>query len=265
MFKSIITISEFLDISSQERILLLNLKKEERESILKKIISGELELSLIIRFSEVDEDFLDICNSEELKEHWKNVWSLMGFNVSEKITHYPISFYIPSENSSSFKFVKGLFLFDKAFDIRQLMNDKYSLIEEGFLKKAIQCSSVHALQLYSEEKYKKDVAEQPADMKEIYVSIIKSCSEMRNIYGSYVLAMLAQAYFLYAVYLNENNKSALSKVNKRAALIACDQATNFLSSSEYSIFNASFGQGFSRSNLLRLENPREMKEYIMKH
>ncbi len=263
MFKSIKTISEFLEINSQEFGLILEFKEEEKETVFVKIISGELELSLVIRFSEIDEDFLEICYSEELKEHWQKCFSSMSVVVSEKVVHTPISFYMPFENSVTFQFVKGFFFFDKACDIHELMEGKYSFIEEGFLKKAIQCGSVHALQLYSEQKYKKEVIEQSNNVKEIYKEIIKSCSEMRNTYGSYVLGMLAQAYFLYAIYLNGDKKNMLSKINKHAALIVCDQATTLLSSSEYSIFNASFGQGFRRSNLLNLESPAEMKKYIM--
>ncbi len=201
-----------------------------------------------------------LCKQDKYDVLWKQLYSMLGIYISAG-QEVKIAFHDTS-NVCTFDLLKGAYLFYSSQTIRKLAEEDFSVGEIFLLRSAIAYNSTHATQRYNSYLYSKIERGRLAgdeSTKSLLMEAINNCKKMLELSGSYAYMMLAEAYFHFAQWAIEENEVDLARSAAKSAITACEAAKTHLARSEYSIQNASLGQGLARSNSFGIQSPDEAK------
>ncbi|KTC65971.1 Uncharacterised protein (plasmid) [Legionella adelaidensis] len=193
--------------------------------------------------------FFSLCEDPNHQPIWETLYSQLGLLLSNP--QAPRVFYPFKKNQLRILCADYLF---------------YLSIEEGrkgntqgqinFSKLAIKYGSIHAVQEWASIVYA-GLGSSYSE-KELF-ELIQLIAPLLDISGSYGYIMLAETYLRIAQYSikEEDVTSAIA-----AAEACCQEADKFLPVSTEAIYNASCGEGLSKSNTYKLNSPSEVLEFV---
>lgn len=220
------------------------------------------DLNLIIKLANENRGFANMCQKNTYKALWEKLYSQLGLIISPSTTKE--AFYTHSD-SNTFDLLRGAYFFFASQRVKTALSYDFSNSEIRFLKKAIEYKSVHAVQRYNAFIYQK-IANQQLEADENANDLLKmainNAKSLLELYGSYAYMLLADAYYHYALWKKNNGETAPIRRALQSAIDACSHASKHLDKSQFSIRNASFGNGLGFSNSLGISSPEEAKRKL---
>ncbi|AUH74027.1 hypothetical protein CAB17_16680 [Legionella sainthelensi] len=261
---TLLTLSDFLKLNFLEEMTLKKIKQGSfDESAFFSSAKSVADIGFITKMSYASSEFATMCKKDLYRQLWSDLYSQLGLSVSA-FTEKQITFY-EHENIDSFDLLRGTYFFYLSQQVKAALPNKLSYSELRFLKEAMRFNSVHAVQRYNIvlfDKVTHGQFEEDESAKELLMEAIKNAKSLLELYGSYAYMLLAEAYYQYAQWAQEHESITTYRRALQAAIASCDNATKYLDKSQYSIHNASFGQGLGFSNSFGLDSPAKAKEVL---
>lgn len=220
-------------------------------------------LAFVIKIAKFSAHFVTLCEKNEYDAIWKKLYSTLGLILTQDMPT-PTSFFTHDEGSvNHFNLLRGAYYFHLSQKALEAKGKVFSDLELYWLNQAMKFGSIHANQRYIQFLYQKLDKVISLDEKEkVLTEAIKLCKTNLNQYGSYAYMMLAEAFFRYAVWMQQVGNLSRAKLAITSSINACMKADQYLSASSFSIHNASLGKGLKASNSFALENPQEAIEFL---
>lgn len=261
---TLLTFRDFLKLNFLEEMTLRTIREGSfDESTFFSSAKSVADIGYITKMSYASPEFAKMCKKDKYRELWSDLYSQLGLCVSA-FTDKRITFY-EHENIDSFDLLRGTYFFYLSQKLKAELPNELSLSELRFLKEAMRFNSVHAVQRYNIvlfDKVTHGKLEEGENAKELLMEAIKQAKSLLELYGSYAYMLLAEAYYQYAQWAQEHESSTTYRRALQAAIASCGNATKYLDKSQYSIHNASFGQGLGFSNSFGLDSPEKAKEVL---
>lgn len=219
-------------------------------------------LDFILKIAHASKKFEILCQNKDHDSLWSSQFQVLGNFISSN-QKVPVSFY-EHPGADNFNLLRGAYWYFLSQQERFNSRVEFCFEERMLLLEAVKLRSVHAIQRFNEYIYIQiSDTNDPAEKYSLISDVINNCKSVLEVNGSYAYLMLAEAYlrYMFLAVEAEDNK----KVNGAftAACKACDLAKNNLSYSNYSIHNASLGNGLQRSNSFEFSTPDQFKKYII--
>ncbi len=217
----------------------------------------ELSARTILKLVEIDPDFKKFCQEEQFNSHWTMLWQAHAPKLREgcqAFDDYPCQ--------SPFLRFCGVHFFYISAEIAKHLKKDFTEHEIKYLKRALQCSSIHALRRYTTYLYNHYESKSDENYLTQLKYIKKKCEKLVDNYGSFAYLMLAEIYIRLCRLAISKEDIAAAHPFYLSALTCCDYADSILQQSKASISNASLGQGLEMSNSLHIASPAKAKEYI---
>lgn len=215
-------------------------------------------LSFIVKIANFSFHFATLCEKDEYRALWKELYSAMGLIITKNKPRAIAFFAHDEEIVNHFTLVRAAYYFHLSQQALEAKEKAFSRQELYWLNQAIKFESIHANQRYIQFLYQKlDTMLSHDEYGKILIEVINRCKTNLNQYGSYAYMMLAEAFFRYAAWAQQAGNFSRAKSAISASVNACVKAENYLNQSIFSIHNASLGDGLKRSNSLGLESPQK--------
>lgn len=228
-------------------------------------VNNVASLAFLTRISANSPHFNELCKKHQNDDLWDKLYSGLGLYLSASKGNRVPFFKHDISSMDKFDMVKGAYLFLISTYVIKEGADPGSETELYLLRKAVQFNSIHAVQRYNDHLYSKverGLYGSDQEGEELLKEAIKNCKNMLKPYGSYAYMMLTEAYIQYAKWCVDHDDIAHANSAVAAALKACDAAEAYLTSSKYSIHNASLGLGLQASNSLGINTPTAAKSFV---
>ena len=225
------------------------------------MIIKRTKLDVIVRICRNNASVELFCKGAELKSHWENLWCSFGVLLSSQQCLKQIVFHT-HPLKDSLDLVRGAYFFHASLKIKIDKKTNFTYSEMECIKIAIEYGSVHAIQRFNDYLYNKLKSASEEEKDGLYIQIIKNSMGMFPGYGSYGYMVLAEALGGYALLLLEKQNTVKAKQIFEKGMLSLDKAVMILEDSEFSIHNASLGQGLKTSNSLGIETPENAKKVL---
>ncbi|MCW8409861.1 DUF5630 domain-containing protein [Legionella sp. PATHC035] len=253
------TFNTALKLTAQDRLFIYVFNQANDNRKLALIKNQKIEV--ITRIAHHDPVFEAFCNREELKDYWEKIWCASGVALSQQ-KNVPLILFFSHPQLNQFSLVRGTYFYFLSQEVRKEMNIDFGFSEMEAIKMAIRYGSVHAIQRYNECIYSKLQHANNKESETLYQELIANSKLMLPHYGSYGYMVLAEAMAHYCFWLLQDHEAEKAQEIYILVLESLDYAQLILEDSQYSIHNASFGQGLKYSNSLGFESPSQAKAFF---